>query len=186
MGPMCAAAQCRSLGALHGYQDRHEMNRKRLPNLAGVPWITARGTLDPAKFPIEAPIRQCLDPASEEFRHGCRFLGSMASQGRVDAGIFLLGLLLYYQDDLAVVTTVVEGLREFHDARCADALVGELRRVPSSNRTRAYLNTVIRTLTGLPAELVQDRLWQLAEDSSFSYRMRAKFAAAAEDVTSHE
>jgi len=159
------------------------MNPKRLPDLANVPWITARGTLDPAKFPIEVPIRQCLDPSSEDFGHGCRFLGSMASHGRVDAGIFLLGLLRYYEDDLAVIATVVQSLGDFHDPRCINALFAELRRVPSSNRTRTYFNVVIRTLARLPGALVQERFWQLAEDSSFSGRMRAKFAAVAEDVT---
>jgi hypothetical protein len=161
------------------------MNPKRVSNLPNVPWVTASGTLDPAKFPIEVPIRQCLNPGSEEFRHGCRFLGSMASHGRLDAGIFLLGLLRYHEDDVAVITTVVESLRDFPDARCANALFAELRRVPSSNRTRAYLDTVIGTLTRLPADLVQQRFWELSKDSYFSYRMRAKFATAAEDVASH-
>jgi hypothetical protein len=130
-------------------------------------------------------MRQCLDPGTEDFRHGCRFLGSMASHGRIDAGIFLLGLLRYFEDDLTVMTTVVESLGDFQDGRCAGALFGELRRVQSSNRTRKYLDTVIRTLTRLPAALVQAGFQDLAEDSSFSYRMRAKFAAAAEDVVGY-
>ena len=109
----------------------------------------------------------------------------MASHGRIDAGIFLLGLLRYFEDDLTVMTTVVESLGDFQDGRCAGALFGELRRVQSSNRTRKYLDTVIRTLTRLPAALVQAGFQDLAEDSSFSYRMRAKVAAAAEDVVGY-
>jgi hypothetical protein len=79
----------------------------------------------------------------------------------------LLGLLRYYEDDLAVVATVVESLGDFHDPRRINALFAELRRVPSSNRTRTYLNIVIRTLARLPGGLVQERFWQFAKDSSF-------------------
>ena len=158
------------------------MKPRRLRGFENVPWITADGFLDPAKFPIEVPIRQCLDPSSREFRDGCGFLGNMASRGRVDAGIFLLGLLRYYEEDLAVATTIVECLKDVHDARCVAALFGELRRVPSSNRTRRYLDTVVNALRLLPAELVKGLFEQLAQDTAFSYKMRAKFAAAGEDV----
>jgi hypothetical protein len=57
-----------------------------------------------------------------------------------------------------------------------------LHRVPSSNRTRRYLDTVITALTLLPPAMVGAGFEKMAQDSSFSYRMRAKFAAAAEDV----
>jgi hypothetical protein len=156
------------------------MKAKRLTGLPNVPWITADG-LDPAKFPIEAPIRQCLDPTSQQFREGCKFLGMMASRGRVDAGIFLLGLLRYYEDDLALATIIVDCLKNFHAARCVRALVGELHRVPSSNRTRRYLDTVIDTMRLLPVESVRGVFENLAQDTAFSYKMRAKFAAAGDD-----
>ena len=160
------------------------MKSKRPPELANVPWITAEGTLDCSEFPIDVPIRQCLDPSSEEFGHGCRFLGSMVSAGRVDAGIFLLGLLRYYEEDLTAVTIVVESLAVFQDPRCATALFGELRRVPSSNKTRRYLDTVITSLTRLPADMVQERFSALSRETAFSYKMRAKFRDAAEAIAS--
>ena len=144
--------------------------------------MTPDGFFDPAKFPIEVPIRQCLDATSEEFRHGCQFLGTMAVRGRADAGIFLLGLLRYHENDLATATVVVECLQNFHDARCADVLVGELRRVPSSNRTRRYLDAVIRALGRLPSEMVTGRFDDLARDTAFSPRMRAKFASAGSGI----
>jgi len=157
------------------------MKAKRLARLPKVPWITADG-FDPAKFPIEVPIRQCLDSTSQQFRDGCQFLGMMASRGRVDAGIFLLGLLRYYEDDLAVATIIVECLKNFHDTRCVRALVGELHRVPSSNRTRRYLGTVIDAMRFLRVESVREVFENLAQDAAFSYKMRAKFAAAGDDV----
>ena len=162
--------------------DDHMKSQRLPPELANAPWITKEGTLDPGKFPIDVPIRQCLDPRSEAFGHGCRLLGSMAFHGRADAGIFLLGLLRYYEEDLVTAATVVESLGDFQDDRCVSALFAELRRVSSSNRTRRYLDTVIRGLLRLPSDKVQQGFWELASDSSFSYRMRAKFTAASEEA----
>lgn len=153
------------------------MKAKRSRGVPNVPWITADG-FDPAKFPIEVPIRQCLDPSSRQFRDGCTFLGVMASRGRVDAGIFLLGLLRYDEDDSAVAALVVQCLAHFHDARCVRAFVGELHRVPSSNRKRRYLDTVIDAIRLSRVESVRGAFETLAQDNAFSYRMRAKFAAA--------
>ena len=160
--------------------DDHMKSQRLPPELANAPWITKEGTLDPGKFPIDVPIRQCLDPRSEAFGHGCRFLGSMAFHGRADAGVFLLGLLRYHEEDPATAATVVESLGDFQDDRCVSALFAELRRVPSSNRTRKYLDTVIRTLLRLPSDKVREGFGEFASDSSFSYRMRAKFTAASE------
>jgi len=158
------------------------MKAKRERDLPKVPWITAEGWFDPTKFPIDSTLRQCLSSNAGEFRGGCSLLASMVAHGRVEAGIFLLGLLRYYEDELSVLQVVVESLREFRDTRCAAALFGELRRVPSSNKARRYVDTVIKTLARLPADMVRERFWELAGNSAFSYRMRAKFKAAAEAV----
>ena len=164
------------------------MTQKRPRRLSGpgsVPWLTAEGALDFRRFPIDVPTRQCVDPSAEAFGHGCRFLGSMASHGRVDAGIFLLGLLRYYEQDLGAATIVVESLAEFQDPRCAAALFGELHRVTSSNTTRRYLDTVIKSLSRLPADMVQERFTALSRETAFSYKMRAKFRDVAEMIAGH-
>lgn len=158
------------------------MKTTRLVDLPKVPWITAEGAFDPAKFPIDSTLRQCVSSGSEELRLGCRLLATMVAHGRVEAGVFLLGLLRYYEEDLTMLGVVVEGLGKFQDTRSATALFGELRRVPSSNTTRRYLDIVIRALVQLPANMVQERFWELSGDSAFSYKMRAKFKAAAEAV----
>lgn len=79
------------------------MKPTRRSDLPNVPWITAGGAFDPAKFPIDSTLQQCVG-----------------------------------------------------------------------------LDIVIRTLVRLPAHIVRARLWELSEDSSFSYTMRAKFKVAAE------
>ena len=136
--------------------------------------------LDAADGPAVTTLRQCVGSDPKAFSSGCRFLATMLANGRVEAGVFLLGLLRYYQDELSMLGVVVESLGASRDARCVAALFGELRRVPSSNTTRRYLDTVITTLRRMPADMVQEQFLELAGDSAFSYRMRAKFRAVAE------
>jgi hypothetical protein len=67
----------------------------------GLPrWITAEGTIDLAEWPIDGILKQAIDPESERFRSGCVLLGSMAAAGRLEAGLYLIGLLGYYASDL--------------------------------------------------------------------------------------
>jgi hypothetical protein len=70
-----------------------------------------------------------------------------------------------------------EGLRVIYTKSCADLLFGELRRVRSSNTTRRYLTTVIKVLADMPSELIEAGFESLAEDKSFSQKMRDKFKA---------
>jgi hypothetical protein len=152
------------------------MGTKKRRDIPRVPWITDSGTLDPTKFPIEPVLRQTLSRNFDEFRSGCVFLGTMAYQGRVDAEVYLLGLLQHYQDDLGRIEVVVEALGHVQNQACAAALFAELRRLKASNATRRYLDQVIRALARFPRELVEAKFQALAADRSFSYRMRAKFA----------
>jgi hypothetical protein len=70
----------------------HDMDRKKLPE--NVPWITKEGYFDPTKFPIDSVLKQAISDDDGEFRSGLRTLGLMNSQGRKEAGVFLLGLLV--------------------------------------------------------------------------------------------
>ena len=77
---------------------------------------------------------------------------------------------------------VVKGLRELHTSGCASVLFAELKRVKSSNTTRRYLKTVIDVLASLPSELVKSGFEELANDTSFSYKMWNKFRAVSQDL----
>jgi hypothetical protein len=116
-------------------------------------------------------------------------LGTMAVHGRTEALVHLRGLMRWYRDDLRCLSIVVENLlvaaRELKPEKAglvADVLVGELRRVKSSNTTRGYLGTVLDRLTRLPPEIALPRLAVLAADRSFSHKMRTKFKGAAESL----
>lgn len=138
-------------------------------------WITEQGYLDLTQFPIDSVLGQSLAENEQDFRTGCTLLGSMVYYGRIEAGVYLLGLLRYWQADLSRLALVVDNLKFFHNDACADALLAEIRRVRSSNTTRKYINIVLQSLSCFPVELVAEGMQALAEDSSFSYKMRRKF-----------
>ncbi len=58
------------------------------------PWITADGEIDLDKLPIDGILKQTIDLDNfERFRSGCAVLGSMAGGGRLEAGLYLIGLI---------------------------------------------------------------------------------------------
>jgi len=96
----------------------------------------------------------------------------MSHAGRVEAGVFLLGLLRYYPDDYARLTVIAEALASFPVAATVDALSSELRRVKGSSSTRRYLRRIIDTLEHFPARLVEDQVQALSTDPQIGPRIR--------------
>ena len=107
-------------------------------------------------------------------------LRSMYGHGRTEAGVFLLGLLVNCEDNWERRIRIVEAMKGIDTKPCADLLFGELKRVKSSNTTRRYLGTVIKVLADMPSELIEEGFRTLAEDKSFSPKMRDKFRAVLE------
>ena len=133
------------------------------------------GFFDPGTIPLDSVLGQALSGDAARFRAACATLGTMALAGRREAGVFLLGLLSFSRDDLERLSPVVRALGEFATPEAAAALTAELRRLPSTNHTRTYLNGVFEALTGFPDELIRDRLAELSADRSFSVKWRRKF-----------
>jgi hypothetical protein len=123
-------------------------------------------------------LKQALSPDEKQFRSGVTMLQSMYHHGRAEAGVFLLGLLLTAEDHWERRSAIVEALSGVETRACAQLLFGELKRVKSSNTTRRYLTTIIKVLVNLPSELVLEGFATLAQDKSFSQKMREKFKAA--------
>src|SRR5271167_3979631 len=109
----------------------------------GLPWITAEGTIDLAELPIDNILKQAIDPEFERFRSACLLLGSMAGAGRLEAGLYLIGLLGWYASDLQRLEVIAEQLGHFPHESSAKALLAEILRVRSSNTTRRYLDRVL-------------------------------------------
>ena len=148
-------------------------------DLPDVPWITPDGYVDMKKIPIEDTLRRTVSGNHEELREAVSVLRSCAHAGRREAGVFLLGLLAELPPDgLEDRAHVVEALGYYETASSAATLFGEIRRVKSSNTTRRYLDAVLHAICTLPAPLVREGLERLADDTAFSYKMRAKFREA--------
>ena len=155
------------------------MDREKL--LGNVPWITKEGYFDPAQFPIDSVLKQALSHDDQEFKTGLGMLKSMYGHGRIEAGVFLFGVLVNCEDHWEKRIRIVEAMKGIHTKPCADLLFSELKRVKSSNTTRRYLATVIKVLSSMPSKLIEDGFQTLAEDRSFSPKMRDKFRAVLEE-----
>ena len=145
-----------------------------------VPWITKEGQFDPAQFPIDSILQQALSDDDQEFTTGLNMLRSMYGHGRMEAGLFLLGVLVNCEDNWEKRIKIVEAMTSIHTKPCADLLFRELKRVKSSNTTRRYLGAVIKVLSSMPSEMIEEGFEALAEDTSFSPKMREKFRAVLE------
>jgi len=146
---------------------------------AGLPWLTERG-IDLSRYPIDSVLQQVLSPNEEEFRSGCSMLSSMSYAGRVEAGVFLLGLLRLYPEDYARLALIAEALASFPTAATVDALAAELRRVKGSSSTRGYLRRIIKTLERFPAPLAEERIQKLSSDPQVGARFRQRLRAMVE------
>jgi len=126
-------------------------------------WPTDDG-LDLKRLPLDAFIHQAVSEDAGQFASGCRLPGSLASRGRAEAGVSLLGLLAFYRDDLRRLERVAEAPESFPCPPSAEALLGELERLAWFNAIRRYLDTVLDTLMRFPATLVVDGSRALASD----------------------
>ena len=136
-----------------------------------VPWLTEQG-LDLSRVPIDSVLRQALSSNEEEFRTGCTLLGSMSHAGRVEAGVFLIGLLRQYSENYGRLTLIAEALWSFPSVATVAALASELRRVKGSSSTRGYLRRIIRTLELLPPKFVKEQIQELSADPQVGARFR--------------
>jgi len=67
-----------------------------------------------------------------------------------------MGVLLNCEDHWEKRIRIVESMKFIQTKPCADLLFSELRRVKSSNTTRRYLGAVIKVLSDMPSELIED------------------------------
>lgn len=155
------------------------MPKADLPDL---PWMID-GRVDMKKVPLGHDFETAVGRDAELARNSIDVLGVASAYGRVEATVFLMGLLAYLPgDDWGMRIAIVESIRMTRTRRCAALLFSELRRVKSSNTTRRYLNTIIDALLHFPERLVREEFESLSRDKTFSAKMRHKFHLAAEEV----
>ena len=74
------------------------------------PWLNERGELLPEKLPLDSTLARAISDDKRECREAVRLLGVMQQSGRVEAGIYLMGLLAGAPDDWEWRTAIIEAL----------------------------------------------------------------------------
>ena len=138
------------------------------------PWMNERGQLLPENLPLDSTLARALSRDKRECREAVRLLGVMQHAGRIEAGIYLMGLLAGAQDDWEWRTAIAEALHGFDNDGCARLLFCELRTVKGSNTTRRYRDAVLKSLATLPAGLTSAGFEAMLEDPTCSQRTRDK------------
>ena len=134
-------------------------------------WFTPQG-IDLSLYPIDGVLRQALSSSEEEFRSACTILKSMSSSGRVEAGVFLLGLMGRHPENYARLTIIADALEWHRYPETVHAFASELRRVQGSSSTRSYLRRIIRALAIFPPELTEETIQILCSDPLVGSRFR--------------
>jgi len=138
--------------------------------------VNVIGSLDMATISIERNLDEAVSGDGQRVRAALSVLEAASAAGRAVASVFLLGFLVSLEeDDWEMRGEAVRALRFTPTRRCADLLFAELRRVKSNNTTWRYLDRIIDVLRHFPEEIVGAEFDRLAEDRSFSPRMRKKF-----------
>lgn len=144
---------------------------------SGVPWITKDGFIDMAEFPLAGTLKQSVGEDEEEFRSSCRTLVSMHAANRPEAAIVLYGLLVHNKTNIYRKEVIVEALGHIKTEECVELLFDELDSTASSNSTRKYINSILKSLQMFPLKNINEGFEKLLSDNKWSYRMKNKFKA---------
>ncbi len=95
------------------------------------------GAFEPKTVPIEPVLRQAVANDLKKAAEAWNFLGVMAARGRVEAGIFLLGLMQVHRGELSQMADLLRAVSQFPSEAAAESLKAEFHRVPSYRYTAA-------------------------------------------------
>jgi hypothetical protein len=130
---------------------------------------------DLKKIPIEAALHNIIDGADSELRGRCGVLIAMYDAGKKEAAIFLFGLMAHNYTNMARKEIIVKALGNIETKECANILFRELRDIESNNSTRGYIDTVLKSISRLPLDMISEGIKSLLNDKKWSYKMKAKF-----------
>jgi hypothetical protein len=139
------------------------------------PWLNERGAFLPQKLPLDSTLARAISGDKSECREAVRLLGVMQQSGRVEAGIYLMGLLAGAPDDWEWRTAIIEALHGFDTQGCTRLLFCELRTVKGSNTTRRYRDAVLKALAALPVESTRAGFMAMLEDPTCSQRIYSEW-----------
>jgi len=148
---------------------------KKIRKELNVPWINENGEFDYSKYPIDHPVKDAFSIVEQTFINACRILGNMAHENRMDAGIFLIGLIVYYKHDIERVEILLESLKHFEDELCINFLLDEMSNIEIENAKSKYIDLIINVLNQLPQEMIKEKVRNLITNEKFANDLRNKF-----------
>jgi len=151
------------------------MDLKRLKREYNVPWIAETGEFDYSLYPIEHPTKDSLSIVDQKFVNACRILGLMTRENRIDAGMFLIGLIIYYKGNIERLEILVENLKYFKIKICSDFLFAELLMTENIIDNKKYLDLIVDLLGQFPQEIVKEKFVNFSIDNRFNDSMRKRF-----------
>ena len=142
--------------------------------LKQIPWLKD-GQIDYFKYPIEHAARDCSSSNAEKFRNGARLLMDMAAVGRKDAMFMLFGMFEYYKNDYKKLEVIVLHIPDSDNERFVNFLFDFFEKTESSNKSRQFLNLMLKNLEYVNKEIAVKRFNQLLQNPKYTHRMKAKF-----------
>jgi len=137
--------------------------------------MTKDGCIDLSKILIDSVLRRTVIKDDKEFRDACSVLRAVYHAGREDAGIYLYGLFIHNHENMARKEIIVNALTDVQTKESAYMLFKELTDIDSNNKTRGYINEILKCLSRYPIDLISDGFEALLKDRKWSYRMKNKF-----------
>jgi len=147
-----------------------------------VPWLTKDGHIDFKKIPMDSLLKQAIRKDDTEFRGACSFLRMMHMEGIEEAGICLYGLFAHNSRNMKRKEIVIHFLGDIETRESADIMFKELRDIESNNITRGYIDEILKGLSKLPIEYIEEGFQSLLNDKKWSIKMKRKF----EDILFHK
>ncbi len=141
---------------------------------------------NPESGSVDPVVKLAMSQDHHEYTWALSLLRNMYEFRRDEAGVFLIGLLLTCGNNWEKRTAIVNILSHVQTEACVNLLFEELRRVRNTNSTRRYLRALVDVLSDMPTKLVHSGFRSLAEDRSFSHRMRSVFQHALDDLNDQE
>ncbi len=151
------------------------MDIKRFKKEHNVPWISENGEFDYTKYPIDHPIKDAFSFVEQKFISACKVLGHMAQENRIDAGIFLIGLIVYYKEDFERRNILLESIKYFKNNLCSTFLFEEIMNADANFESKSYIDSIIEILRHFPQEMVKEKFVELSTDEKFDIEIRNKF-----------
>ena len=132
-------------------------------------------SFDLKELPMEVALHNIIDGTDGDLKDRCGALMAMYRAGKKEVPIFLFGLMAYNYGNITRKGIIVEALENYVSKEWANMLFNELRNIESNNSTRVYIDTILKSVSKFPLDMIRKDIETLFIDKKWSYKMKKKF-----------